>query len=428
MLSHEDNETMCRVGRGTAMGTAMRRFWTPALQSDELPVGGDEPVLIDVLGERLVAFRDDQGRPGILAEACCHRGVSLGLGRVENCGLRCIYHGWLYDVNGQVLETPNIIDPKFKDRVKQRAYPVCEAGGLIWVYLGEAEALPNLPDFGWVAAPEADRLNVLTIVNANYVQVLEGILDSSHLSVLHKSGLEKALGMGDVDFAAKTSHMFFDSAPRIEAELTDWGLHYAALRSVKGKQETRVTTFVSPFFVLNPNADLFFAVVPMSDERTAFFHIWWSPDGHYGDSELRKLQLGFVGLDQETQEKFNMTRATCDAEDAPSRQNRWKQDRDAMRAGHFTGLTSFTQEDALVASSSGTLRDRSHEMLTTADLAISLTYRALLRNAREVAAGREPAAAAQKVGHLRGASAEMEPGEDWRTLVPGNFEREEEAA
>src|SRR5579859_284587 len=139
MLSREDNELMCRVGPGTAMGAAFRRYWIPALQTSDIPEADGAPVLVELLGERLVAFRDTDGNVGLLEEACCHRSASLMLGRVEQCGIRCVYHGWKFAVDGKVLETPNVADPKFKTRFKAKAYPVEEAGGLVWAYLGPAD-------------------------------------------------------------------------------------------------------------------------------------------------------------------------------------------------------------------------------------------------------------------------------------------------
>src|ERR1700733_9554860 len=141
MLSHEDNELMCRVGAGTAMGIALRRYWLPALQSSDLKAGGD-PRRVELLGQTFVAFRGTDGRVGILDEFCPHRAASLVLGHVEECGLRCIYHGWKFDADGKVLETPNVADAKFTQRLKAKAYPAREAGGLIWTYLGPAEKCP----------------------------------------------------------------------------------------------------------------------------------------------------------------------------------------------------------------------------------------------------------------------------------------------
>jgi len=146
MLTAEENEALCRVGPGTPMGKVLRRYWTPAFQAADLPGPDCPPVRVTVLGENFVAFRDSGGRLGFLDELCCHRGASLVLGRVEEGGIRCLYHGWKYAADGTILETPNLAAPAFRERVRHGAYPVREAGGLGWVYLAARHraAVPGL--------------------------------------------------------------------------------------------------------------------------------------------------------------------------------------------------------------------------------------------------------------------------------------------
>lgn len=417
MLSHEDNDLMCRVGPGTGMGEVMRRTWMPALLASELPERGGDPVHVELLGENFVAFRDGEGNIGLLDEHCCHRGASLTVGRVEKCGIRCIYHGWVFAADGQVLETPNVTDPRFKERFKAKSYPVREAGGIIWAYLGGPQFMPAFPKYKFLDAPKSHLLPTLTIVGGNYVQVLEGILDSSHLSVLHSSALQKASGDA-LSFAQKTSHMQFDAAPRIEAEETDFGLHYAAIRKIGDHDEIRVTPFIAPCFQLNPNGDFWSALVPMADDKTAFYQVWWSDELRYGEEPLRTKQKEMVGLDDATLQSYGMTRATFDSPGRMSRANGWRQDRAAMREGHFTGMVSFTQEDAVCVVTSGGIRDRSRERLSTADMAIGMMYRVLLRSARSVLDGGQPYGAGVSVADVRGVSATCSPGTNWRTLVP----------
>jgi phthalate 4,5-dioxygenase oxygenase subunit len=423
MLSQAENELMCRVGPGTGMGAAMRRSWLPALASSELPEPGGDPVHVELLGEHFVAFRDAEGRVGILDEACCHRGASLLLGRVEGSGIRCIYHGWKYAVDGKVLETPNVPDPKFKDRIRARAYPVRESGGLIWTYLGPADLQPPLPEWPWMNVEPAHRINALALVNCNYVQIMEGLVDSSHLSVLHFTPLSQA-GKSELDFARKTEHMVFDAAPHIEAELTDFGFHYVALRDIAAPEgrriEARVAAFISPCFIANPNGDLFFAVVPVNDVTTRFYHVWWNEERKIAEEPLRAQQLKFVGLDDEALTRHGMTPATAVTELRPSRENRWHQNRELLRAGHFTGIHTFTQEDIAVTVSGGALRDRSKEMLSVADLAIGRLYRVLLNTVKRVANGQTPIAAEANTRAIRGANGTLSPSVHWRTLVPGH--------
>ncbi|WP_439590089.1 Rieske 2Fe-2S domain-containing protein [Hydrogenophaga sp.] len=418
MLSKQDNELMCRTHPGTAMGDAMRRFWLPAMQLSEMPASGADPKTIELLGERFVAWRDESGRPGLFAEFCLHRGASMQLARAEGDGLRCIYHGWKFAVDGQVLETPNVADPKFRERIKGRTYPVREAGGFLWAYLGPRDQEPAFPQLPFMDLDDDHRINAYAVVNCNFVQVIEGLVDSSHLTVLHASGLAKTAGV-DLDFAKKTTHMQFDASPQIEADETDFGFHYVAMRGAgEGRRMARVASFIAPCFVANPNGDLWFAVVPVNDERCNFYHVWWNAEKPIGQEPLRTQQLSFVGLDDETLTKHGMTAATCDGPTAMGWQNGYHQDRALQRSGHFTGLASFTQEDAACSVSGGPIRDRSQEMLSTADIAISRLYRVLLACARSVREGQEPPSLRVDVSHVVGTSAEIGKDEDWRSLVP----------
>jgi phenylpropionate dioxygenase-like ring-hydroxylating dioxygenase large terminal subunit len=418
MLSKQDNELMCRTDTGTAMGDAMRRFWLPAMQLSEMPATGGDPKTIELMGERFVVWRDDKGRAGLYNESCLHRGASMRLARAEGDGLRCIYHGWKFAVDGEVLETPNVADPKFKERIKGRTYPVREAGGLLWAYLGPREKEPAFPHLPFIDLGKDHRINACAVVNCNFVQVIEGLVDSSHLTVLHASGLAKTNGV-DLDFAKKTAHMQFDASPQIEADETEFGFHYVAMRgSGEGRRIARVTSFIAPCFVANPNGDLWFAVVPVNDQRCNFYHVWWNAEKTIGLEPLRTQQLAFVGLDDATLAKYGMNADTCDGPDAMDWKNGYRQDRAVQRAGHFTGFDSFTQEDAACSVSGGAIRDRSQEMLSTADIAISRLYRVLLACARATREGQEPPTLHVNVSRVVGTSGEIGKEDDWRGLVP----------
>ena len=420
MLSSAENELMCRVGPGAAQGKAMRRFWLPALLSSELPAPDCDPLRVQVLGEDLVAFRDTQGEVGLIDEYCRHRNASLSLGRVEGCGIRCIYHGWKFDRHGNVLETPNVDDPRFKERLKAKAYPVHEAAGMVWVYMGPKELQPPFPNYPFLDVPQTNRLNAMAIVPCNFVQVMEGLVDSSHLSVLHTVGLKNTV-VSELSFAEKTSHMQYNAMPRIEADDTDFGFHYVAMRKMSDEAGehiiARIAAFQAPCFVFNPNGDLWFACVPMNDEKVMFFHLWWDPEKKMGEEPLASEQLRFVGLDPETLEEWGMTRATHELGRC-GRHNRYLQDREAMRRGHFTGIANFTQEDAVVSASGGAIRDRSQEMLCVADLAITRLYRTLLKTAEAGAKDEDPIGLNADVSLIRGAHARLDNAAQWRSLVP----------
>ncbi|MDB6001607.1 MAG: Rieske (2Fe-2S) domain protein [Rhizobacter sp.] len=426
MLSPQDNELMCRVGPGTGMGDAMRRYWLPALQSSDLPERNGEPKGVELLGERFIAWRDEAGRPGLYAEACLHRGASLMLARAEGDGLRCIYHGWKFAVDGQVLETPNVADPKFKERIKGRTFPVREAGGLLWVYLGPKALQPEFPKWPWLDLPPAHCLTTVHIEECNFVQVLEGLVDSSHLGLLHMDGMQRT-GSVDLAFAKGIESMQHDLAPRFEVEDTDFGFHYAAIRQIESAQgprtEARVAAFIAPCFVLNPNGDIITMVVPMSDERTAFFHAFWDVAQKINEEPLRSEHLRFVGLDTETLEGFGLTRDTLSRPDKPSRDNNFHQDRAAMRRGErWSGLPGIIEDDVAVCVSSGPLRDRTLEVLSPADAAFNRLYRVLLKCATRAREGADPVGLDRPVDSTRiaGANGVLTEGRSWRDLVPGH--------
>jgi len=423
MLSQPENELMCRVGRATAMGAAMRRYWLPALATTELPAADGDPVHVELLGEHLVAFRDTEGRVGILDEACCHRGASLLLGRVEGCGIRCIYHGWKYAVDGRVLETPNVPDAKFKDRIRARAYPVREAGGLIWTYLCPADLQPPFPEWPWHGLSSSHVLVTAHKVGCNHVQVLEGLVDSSHLGILQSNGLRASLE-SKLAYATKVATMQFDLAPRIEEEPTDFGFHYAALRtgSTSGVTEARITAFVMPCVVLNPNGDVATLVVPSNDESCRFFHVWWDLERPIGEEPLRSETLRFVGLDDGSLRAFGVALDSKPAT-VPARHNRFHQDRISIRDGRSSsGITGLIEEDVVASVSGGVIRDRSKETLSIADLAVGRLYRVYLESARRAAAGQAPVGLAPgtNVSRARGVNGEIASGAHWRTLVPGH--------
>ena len=233
MLPKDKNELLTRVGPGTPMNALLRRYWMPALLSSDLEPDGD-PRRVTLLGEHYVAFRDSDGRVGIFDEHCCHRGSSLTLGRNEEGGLRCIFHGWKFAVDGTILETPNVADPSYKARFKQPAYPVREAGDLIWVYLGPAELEPAFREYAYMRLPPSHRMIMRLNVDCNFLQVVEGGLDSSHVGILHRNmarSFEEKLDQLPDHMQYNRQKLLTDMAPRLEVRDTEFGFHYAALRA-----------------------------------------------------------------------------------------------------------------------------------------------------------------------------------------------------
>ena len=420
MLSHADNMKMCQVGRDTPMGTALRRFWTPILASRQLPEPDCPPVRAEIFGEKLVAFRNTQGEVGVLDEHCRHRNASLALGRVENCGIRCIFHGWLYAPNGEILETPNVSDDRFRTRFRATSYPVREAGGFVWAYLGPAALEPPFPHWRYFDYPETRRLTTTLVVQCNYVQLLEALFDSSHLTILHQDAFKRDLNLS---FAQNTVSVVTKADPRTEAEDTAFGFHYAALRAVQTDEGlrtmARIAAFVAPFHQINPNGDLCGIVVPINDHTSLHHFVWWSDDKDIcrGSEEGEKI-LAFTGLADEILEERGLAYDTWHAAGHPNPRNNFLQDRVAMKQGSWSGLPNFFPEDAAVLVSSEPIRDRSKEMLAPVDVAIARLYRTYRKLLDTVARGEEPVGLMSDPRKIRGLQAIVPEGGTWKGLVP----------
>lgn len=412
MLTKEQNERLCRVGPGTLMGGLFRRYWLPVCTADKLSEPGGAPRAERLLGQDLVVFRGKDGKVGVLDEFCIHRGASLALGRVEECGLRCLYHGWSFGVDGSVLDIMNIPADKRSPKLKARAYPVVEEGGLIWTYLGPKESQPAFRRYAYMDLPEANRVVLMWKTNANWVQMLEGGLDSSHVSILHTNAARPGwAGASDKKVGAMD-----DTGPTLEIEDTQFGYHYAAFRKGSGGEggNVRITPFIMPSGRIIPGGALLgvnstlLIEVPVDDEHTATYSV------RYADRAMSRAdRLRETGLDnpeiysQETQQFLF------------SRNEFHKQRRDIMET-NWSGFRGISTEDAVIAVSMGPIYDRSKENLISSDLAIVRMRRRLLDSIDRMERGFEP------VGFdIDGSSIEAvdtAPPDDahWRTLVPSH--------
>jgi phthalate 4,5-dioxygenase len=237
-MNRAENELITRVGPGTPMGNVLRRYWLPALLATDLPGPDCAPMRVRLLGEDLVAFRDSSGRLGLLEDTCPHRCASLFLGRNEQDGLRCVYHGWKFDVAGNCVEMPTEPrDSSYKERIHAVAYPLVELGDVLWAYMGPREHQPDLPGMEWLRAPATHRFVSKTHERCNFLQAVEGGIDTAHSTYLHNNSL------GD-RFAFRQ----MDGAPRLEVEKTDYGFRYASLRDIgEDGIYLRVYQFFMPF-------------------------------------------------------------------------------------------------------------------------------------------------------------------------------------
>jgi phthalate 4,5-dioxygenase oxygenase subunit len=378
MLTAQENDLLCRVEGKAPTGQLMRRHWLPACMSEEVSESDGKPVRVRLLGEDLVAFRDSNGRLGILSEYCPHRRASLVYGRNEECGLRCLYHGWKMDVDGNVVEMAS--EPagsELSRKVKHKSYPTREAGGFVWTYMGPPNQIPDFQPPAWAKSDKTKISIVKVQVPCNWAQVLEGAIDSAHSSSLHSSDIRPAR----VERASVTSDFMTrpstDKSPRIQVQLTNFGFRYAAIRrpiaDANSHDYVRVTVFIAPLTVLiPPNAmyGLFQLSAPMDDTNTMFYFSAWSGAGTAPDQETwRKFCGAQVGVDLDAQ--YRKVR-TCD--------NDYLQDRQAMKLGNYTGIKGIPTQDMAMWETMGPIADRSNERLGASDIAI-VQFRRLLLDA-----------------------------------------------
>jgi phenylpropionate dioxygenase-like ring-hydroxylating dioxygenase large terminal subunit len=411
MLSKEQNAVLTRVGKGTPMGETMRRYWHPIAMSQELPQPDCDPLRAKLLGEAFVVFRDTDGKVGVMDELCLHRGASMALGRVEEGGIRCLYHGWKFDVTGKLLETPNHADPRVKERLRAKAYPVREQSGLIWTYIGPKEHEPPFREYAYDKVPAANRILIKLVVKANYLQMWEGGTDSSHVGILH-SNVTRPGWLADSGANPEINDMvnpaWDDMSPQLEIENTAFGFHYVGMRKAAeaGRRNIRLVPLFMPTGRIIEFPDFYTTVfdTPLDDETTASYLI--------DASDVRALdrteRLKRSGLVEEHFYKDSEFVATWD--------NRFNQDRTAMRNKQsWSGFHGITQEDAVISTSMGAIYDRSTEHLVAADAAIVRLRQRLLDSVRLQEAGQAPIGVElADLTHMRGFDVDIGEQEPWR--------------
>ena len=383
MMKREDNELLVRVGPGTPMGNLFRRFWLPVMLISEVPEPDSDPVRLRVLGEEFVAFRDTKGRVGILDAYCTHRRAHLVWGRNEDCGLRCVYHGWKFDVDGNCVDLPNAPDgERIKSNMNTRAYPTLERGGIIWGYFGPSELKPELPNAEVFEAPDSHR-HIIKIVNeGNYFQFAEGDIDSSHVSFLH-SNLDAKPPAG----SRVTPFAFLDKAPRWSVKPTDYGLMLAAQRDAGPENYSwRINQWMLPFgtMVAAPADSPFITNirVPIDDENTIQFRIWTHPDRPLNETEQKNARAGVIFPD--------MIPGTFTT--VANRSNNYLIDRQDQRTRSYTGIKAIPVQDLAVSQEQGPgpIADRSLEKLTSSDIAIVAMRKRMLDAVKALMNGIEP--------------------------------------
>jgi phthalate 4,5-dioxygenase oxygenase subunit len=425
LLSQEENELITRVGPGTPMGNLLRRYWAPACLVAELPEPGGAPLRVRLMGEDLVAFRDRDGKVGLLAEACPHRGASLYFGRNEtgeDCGLRCVYHGWAFDTEGNCVDMPSEPRP-FADRIKATSYPVQEYRGIVWAYLGPRETMTPLPDYGHEGPPENETPATKMHTSANWVQVMEGNLDTAHISHLHQFFAAADIPDDGTDrpgYPSKTMSWklwWHDRAPRLEVEDTWFGFRYAGLRNTpNGHTHVRMTSWVAPWttivafvpFTINPGL-----TVPIDDETC-----WRYTMTTQKITPPDYVPAGSVFEVTPFRTRSNAPRAGIIPRDFTA-ENDYQIDRSVQRSTTFSGVHDFASQDSMVTESMGPIYKRWNEHLGTTDVAVIRMRTVLINAARALASNGAAPPALGGDGDfrdIRGAEKILEPGEDWKRL------------
>jgi phthalate 4,5-dioxygenase oxygenase subunit len=418
MMTAEENDLLCRVEGDAPMGQLMRRHWIPVCLSEEVVEPDGAPVRARLLGEDLVVFRDSDGRLGVLDEYCPHRRASLVYGRNEECGLRCLYHGWKFDVEGNVLEmTSEPPESAFVEKVKHKAYPVHEHGGFVWTYMGPLEAMRPFEPPAFAPTPETQVSIIKIVVGANWAQITEGQIDSAHSSSLHSSDMVPAR----VDSARATQQNWLrpstDRAPRYKSERTSFGFRYAAIRRPIQNANThdyvRTTVYIAPFTSLIPPNNIHnvtTVLAPRDDVSTYFYFIAWNGSDKPGvtTEEWRKFNHAQVGIDLDYEYR-----------NVRNRGNHYQQDRNAMKLGNFTGVKGIPNQDIVMWESMGPITDRTKERVGASDFAVVEFRRLMVEAAKQmrdtgVALGTtEPHIPHAKISSFEGV---VPKSADWRTL------------
>jgi phenylpropionate dioxygenase-like ring-hydroxylating dioxygenase large terminal subunit len=419
MLSAADSELLVRTGPGTAMGEYFRRFWLPVALSREMPEPDSPPLRVKVMGEELVAFRDTNGRVGLIEPYCAHRGANLFYGRNEDCGIRCIYHGWKYDVDGKCVDMPNVAPgAAMHGKISIKAYPTREFGELVWAYLGPKESMPEVPQLEHGMLPASHRYVTKRLQQCNWAHSMEGALDTAHFSFLHMPA-PRAASHNSSSIAADENRLRWlrsDPMPKFTVLDHDVGFVVGGARRADGEDlYWRITQFMLPTHSITPSAmpgEVYYGYtwVPIDDESCWIYIYGWHPDREISTAERAKFDKGGYGQFAELGPGYLPVR---------NRANDWLIDREEQKHRSFTGVRGIAEQDALAQESQGLIADRTREHLTPTDVAVVHFRRLMLAEARKKA----PPEAARKAAsyRLRSGGAVLPSGLSFEEVMKKRF-------
>jgi len=414
VLKPEDNERITRVGPGTPMGELQRRYWIPCALSNELPENDGPPIRVRLLCEDLVAFRDTDGKVGLMDAFCPHRRAPMFFARNENCGMRCVYHGWKFDRDGVCVDMPSEPpDSLFKTKVTIGTYPTWEGGGIVWAYMGPADTLPPPPDYEVTRAPATHRFTSRTYEECNWLQALEGGLDTSHSSFAH-----------NLDITDKSYLRSQDTAPRLEVERTPYGYEYAGIRKLGDQQYVRAYHYIMPAQQMRGrvqgrkggiekvptiNGHLW---VPIDDETCWVYNWMYSYDPaipitpEYAIEFETKYGRGPEDMIPGTKRLKR------------NKSNDYLIDRKLQRELTFTGIEGINTQDMALQEGMGPIVDRTKEHLGTSDRAI-IVMRQLLFEALDACAAEQPVRGTDPTTYSRVRAVDLmiPPVANWREEI-----------
>jgi phthalate 4,5-dioxygenase len=412
MLSQADNERLTRVGAGTPMGTFFRRYWIPAALSEEFPEPDGAPVRLRILGEDLVGFRDTEGNIGIVSAFCPHRRAPLFFGRNEECGIRCVYHGWKFDRTGACVDMPSEPpDSLFKTKVTVEAYPAWEGGGMVWTYMGPPELQPPPPDHELVRAPANHRHVGKMFEDCNFLQALEGGIDPTHATILHN------VNIGDRSFLNRYDEL----VASLDIAATPYGLSYAGIRAHDDFDWVRIYNLILPSFHMRGSVDGLFQQpgqiptmnghiwIPIDDYKTWVYSFTYSADPnrpisqeHVQHHETR------LGRGDNTGPGYIPVR---------NRSNDYLIDRQLQKTQSMTGIAGVNTQDYALQEGMGAICDRTKEHVGTTDRAIIFLRKVLLDALTAMENGDPlPGADPSTYRHLRAVDRKIPKNTEWKVV------------
>jgi len=393
MLSKQDNTLLVTSEANTVMGNYLRCYWHPVALSEEVAKPDSPPIRIKIMGEDLLLFRDSQGKTGLIEPFCAHRGADLFFGRNEECGIRCVYHGWKYDIHGNCIDMPNVPkDAAYHGKIKIKAYPTREFADMVWAYMGpENEEPSELPQLEVGLVPQTHRYVTKRLVECNWTHSMEGALDTAHFSFLHMPAPSFAKD-DSTNIAADEKRIRWlrnDPAPRFSIIEHAVGFMIAGARNADpGDHYWRLTQFMLPTHSITPSAmpnETYYGYtwVPIDDHHCWAYVYAWNPDQPIPADELQTYKIGGYGQFAELGPGYVPIR---------NRSNNYLMSRDDQKNISFTGVKGIAEQDQMAQESQGYIVDRTKENLTPTDIGIIRFRKLLLQEANNYAKGVEPLA------------------------------------